>query len=591
MTLDANLAHLEGSQLIRRAGDAELAYLFKHTLSQETAYGSLLVKRRRQVHLKVAQTMESLYADSIDEYAALLARHYAEAGDDEKTLEYAARAGEVASRTYANAEAIANFSLGLEAAKRLGTSARSSLENLYLRRGRALELSGRHQEALASYEEMEATAKSDGDRSLELAAVIARATLMSIGAVTLNPEAARGLCDQALNLARELGDRKAEAKILWTMSLLYNYGLHEPRRSVEYGEQSLSIARRLDLREQMAYTLNDLSYAYMQSGNLRMSQKVQSEAGQLWRELDNKPMLADNLHLAAMSGLLSGDLAAADAQCQESYAINQSIGNLWGEATSQMVDGYVVYQLGEPSHAIRLFEEALRVGEISGAAGPVICAWCGLGEVYCNLGAFDQGIRILKPVIAYAEAHFASWAGWVRAELARLYTKQGDVRTAETYLSGQVPPSPAECLARYVPPAARSVYIAYVELALGKSEYRRAIQWLDDMIAFCRNIGIRTYLPEFLCLQAKAMSEEGNLTGALAVLEQARAESEALHDTPSLWPILAAQARIKAEEGDLEQHESLRRRAREIVEIISGRIDAPELREAFLTSPDVRALM
>jgi predicted ATPase len=113
------LTELESAQLIRRADDPDLAYLFKHTLSQETAYASLLLRKRREVHRRVAQSIERLYADRLDDYAALLARHYAEVGDDAKTLEYATRAGDAAMRIYANAEAVTHYSLALEVAPRV----------------------------------------------------------------------------------------------------------------------------------------------------------------------------------------------------------------------------------------------------------------------------------------------------------------------------------------------------------------------------------------------------------------------------------------------------------------------------------------
>ncbi len=87
------LAQLENDDFIRRLDEQEIAYLFKHILTQESAYQSLLVKKRREVHLLVAQAYEKFYPDRLDEDAALLAQHYAHAGDDAKTLEYSIRAG------------------------------------------------------------------------------------------------------------------------------------------------------------------------------------------------------------------------------------------------------------------------------------------------------------------------------------------------------------------------------------------------------------------------------------------------------------------------------------------------------------------
>jgi tetratricopeptide (TPR) repeat protein len=105
MKLDVQLAQLENSQLVRRQPDEELAYSFKHALTQEAAYQSLLLKTRREIHRRVAAAYEQLDPNRLEENAALLVRHYAEAGDDAKTFEYALRAGDVAARVYAYPEA------------------------------------------------------------------------------------------------------------------------------------------------------------------------------------------------------------------------------------------------------------------------------------------------------------------------------------------------------------------------------------------------------------------------------------------------------------------------------------------------------
>ena len=590
MNLDKNLAQLDNSQLIRRADDPDLSYLFKHSLTQETAYNSLLVKKRREVHRRVAETIEGLYVDRLDEYAALLARHYAEAGDDEKTLEYATRAGDAAARVYANAEAISNYSLALSAATRLETVGHSSLEHLYLQRGRAFELSGKYPEALANYDEMEMSAHDRRDRALELTGVIARATLLSLGSVARDLGKAQRLCDQALGLAREIGDRKGEAKILWTLLLLNTYGTHHPREAVEYGEKSLALARELNLREQMAFTLNDLAYGYMQVGNLKRSSEAQVEARALWREVDNKPMLADNLALSAIPQLLMGNLDRAVASCEEAYAISHSIGNAWGVATSRMVEGFVVDQLARPSRATELFQEALDAGESAGAAGPVICARCGLGEVYGSLGAIERAIEITKPGLAYAEAHFDTWLEWVRAVLARLYLKQGDIRAAEASLGAREPQAPSASLALYVPPGAVTVLIAHVELALAKRDYDNGIAWLDDYIVYLRELGARIYVPQMLFLKGKAFLDRGGSEHAKEVLTQARDEAESLNHRPSLWLILGALSQIEAKRGEADESRRLRERALALVNEIAGYVDTPSLRESFLHTPAVLAI-
>lgn len=114
--IQSRLATLESSGLIRPAssGTGKTFYL-RHALVQDAAYESLLKQDRKQLHLAVGEAIEHLYASRLDDVAAILAQHYAEAGVDAKTLEYAARAGDGATRLYAYAEARLNYKKALEA--------------------------------------------------------------------------------------------------------------------------------------------------------------------------------------------------------------------------------------------------------------------------------------------------------------------------------------------------------------------------------------------------------------------------------------------------------------------------------------------
>ncbi len=275
MNLDAQLAHLESAQLVRRLADEELTYLFKHALTQDTAYASLLKKRRRDIHLQVAHAIESQYAGQLEAFAPLLAQHYAEAGDEAKTLHYLIWAGNAASRIYANAEAITHYTRALEIARR-GEDG-EQLRSLYLRLGRELELSSRFSAALALYEEMEQRASERGDRVLLLTAITARCQIRCTPNSEFDPALGEPLAKKALELARQLGDRVTESKILWVLVNLYRF-TDQLKAAHEVGEQSLRIARELNLREQMAYTLNDLAHAYSFGGHFKQGRASIQEA-------------------------------------------------------------------------------------------------------------------------------------------------------------------------------------------------------------------------------------------------------------------------------------------------------------------------
>ncbi|MBM3240654.1 zinc-ribbon domain-containing protein [Candidatus Poribacteria bacterium] len=113
--LDKYLWRLEDKELIyEERAMPELEYSFKHVLTQETAYQSLLQRRRQEFHRRVGEGIETLYKERIEEFYGELAYHYDKSGNVEKTVEYLLLAGEKARRAYLNDEAIGYFQRVLE---------------------------------------------------------------------------------------------------------------------------------------------------------------------------------------------------------------------------------------------------------------------------------------------------------------------------------------------------------------------------------------------------------------------------------------------------------------------------------------------
>jgi predicted ATPase len=92
----------------------EVEYSFRHVLTQEAVYRNVTRRRRQILHRQVAEAIEALYAERLEEYSEQLAHHYDRAGDAAKAVRYLRQAGEKAWRSYANEEAIAHLSRGLE---------------------------------------------------------------------------------------------------------------------------------------------------------------------------------------------------------------------------------------------------------------------------------------------------------------------------------------------------------------------------------------------------------------------------------------------------------------------------------------------
>jgi class 3 adenylate cyclase/tetratricopeptide (TPR) repeat protein len=118
--MDEDLGQMEREDLIReRARDPELEYMFRHALTQEVAYQSLLGPRRRELHRKVAEAMETVFADRLAEHVPFIAEHYSQAEAWPQAHAYHTRAGDSAARLYAYTEARHHYRRALDAINKL----------------------------------------------------------------------------------------------------------------------------------------------------------------------------------------------------------------------------------------------------------------------------------------------------------------------------------------------------------------------------------------------------------------------------------------------------------------------------------------
>ncbi len=117
--LKSYLLELQGLEFIsEKQLFPELEYIFKHALTQEVAYNSLLHKKRKEIHEKIGTAIEDLYLERIEEYYELLAYHYTRSDNTEKALEYLRLANQKAAKVNAMEEALTYFD---EAMKLLDT--------------------------------------------------------------------------------------------------------------------------------------------------------------------------------------------------------------------------------------------------------------------------------------------------------------------------------------------------------------------------------------------------------------------------------------------------------------------------------------
>jgi class 3 adenylate cyclase len=121
--LERMLADLQlGEFIYEQPSFPDIEYTFKHALTQEVAYNSVLIERRKLLHERTAQAIEALFGE-LDNHLGELAHHYSRSGNVPKAVEYLQRAGELAMRRSGNAaEAISHLMAALDLLKSLPAS-------------------------------------------------------------------------------------------------------------------------------------------------------------------------------------------------------------------------------------------------------------------------------------------------------------------------------------------------------------------------------------------------------------------------------------------------------------------------------------
>jgi class 3 adenylate cyclase/tetratricopeptide (TPR) repeat protein len=193
----------------------ELEYIFKHALTQEVAYESLLKQRRREVHERTGQIIEEMYADRLEEYYDVLAHHYQRSGNPVKALHYLLLAGEKSNQRGAITSARELFEKALEIAQSSGLEL-NSMSRVRLHRGRASAALSMGDIGVASegYRAVVELGRTHGTPDQERIGLMG---LTNIAYMWHDKVAAEQVYQEAMAWARKNGDRILESVVLSCM--------------------------------------------------------------------------------------------------------------------------------------------------------------------------------------------------------------------------------------------------------------------------------------------------------------------------------------------------------------------------------------
>jgi class 3 adenylate cyclase/tetratricopeptide (TPR) repeat protein len=594
--LDDELEALQQAQLILEAArQPEVAYMFRHELTRDATYHTLLRRQRRKYHRRVGEAMEALFPERLNEEAHRLAYHFQQAGDKARAMKYHEIAGDQAARLYANKEAADHYAEAISLARSSGDP--ELLARLYSARGKVLTFDGHFYKALADSQELQTLAEEMNEPNLVLEAIVAQATLFAVPSVMFDVERAQRLLEKALVMAEDLGNRSAESKIQWNLMLVNNNLGGSPEKSLVYGQRSLELAREYDLDEQLAYTSHDLARPLAMLGRFEEALELSEEAGRLFREQNNMPMVVDNMATASSGYFLMGELDLALERAEEALVLARRIGSLWGESYAKMRVGFALVELGYVGQAFRAWDAAAELAGDASFIGLTFYVPAFVAIQLLSIGAWDRGQQL---VLQLAEERRRNEGSKGASNMVRTDTTdgmmgrlealrqlcRGDVGAARAALPPQMPETSSNLLdaATY-----GGLSAADGRVLLAAEEFEAARTLANSVREFLERISIRVPLPELQQIEAEALLAMGKRDEARAMLHRAADEARAMNARRQLWPILGLLARLAQEDGAAEEAAELRHEARVIVDLIAGDVD-DELRKSFLSLPAVREL-
>ncbi|MEW5988182.1 MAG: adenylate/guanylate cyclase domain-containing protein [Chloroflexota bacterium] len=584
MALDRQLSLLQRLELIREATRLpELTYLFRHELTRDAVYDSIIHRRRRALHRQVGLAMETLFGERVEQEAFRLAYHFYEAGDKERALKYSIKAGDEAARLYANQEAIMHYSRAIELARSV-TITTEQLSYLYTRRGRTMEYSGDYDAAQANYQELEGLARQSGNRPLELAAILPWATIHSTFTSKFDVPQGRMLSERALMLARELGDYRAEASALWNLMLLMIFGRLSVRQAISYGEQALTIARQHNLRRELAYVLHDISRPYANVGRTEDALAALKEADHLWRELNNLPMLADSLTSYSLMLFILGQYEEALQFGQEALQLSRRIDSAWGQAYSLMTVGLIYLEQGQIDDGVQAFIECQAMALKANFFIASVWSRIMLARAYGELGMVERGLPLAQEALSLS-ADSQEGQLYCQAILAMLHVENNNAAEAFATIQATLDPESLDVDVFWLVPLADAM------TALGLGELNKVLAITESGLQWLKSLAARPFKAQLLRLRAQALARLGRPDEAHSILLEAQAEAEELNGRLALWRILNDLVTLEQERGNPIQAEQWRRRGRDVVHYISHCTSDLELRAAFLALPAVRTLL
>ena len=564
------LVDLQRRELVRERGRIpRRIYSFKHALTQETVYASILMSRRRELHLKLAEWLEK----SSPEQAAEIARNFVEAREPARALPYLVAAGEKAARSYSSAEAIKFFAQALEVAGQDCDTAlvRRAYEGL----GGAYTLLGKPMEALETYGNMAEYAASRDDIPMRVSALNKTGF---INAVFLgNLEEAERVLVESEALARPSGERPGLVEMHTVYCMLrtskgqFDDAYHRLSEAAEIGQDLNLVDAQLF---GMAHLANTMNYMTRFADARQMAQR----ALDLAREHGDRRWESDLLCQTIPTTLLmAGEFEGARRALAQGMEIAGKIGNRARVADACLYLGMIDRLTGDLGSAIRQYRRILddpNVYAYQKAAG-----LSGLSATLADISpeTRPQAVQYQAQALETMVLPMGDAMGtMILADAGFSWLALGDLDKAdESFRRGLSVLSALRLLMR------PQLLIGSALVSLQRGDVDQAAAALKEARAFAEERAMRPALPAIAVAEGLLLASRDPVAG-LRQVERAEADAHELGMRPLLWRIRASAAHLLEATGNAAEGARKRDQAVAIVRQVASTLDDEDLRGKHL---------
>ncbi len=525
----------------------ELAYMFKHALTHEVAYNSLLVQRRKELHRLIAIAIEELYADRLTDQFEVLAYHFTKGEEWAKALEYLLKAADKAAHAFATREAVVLYDQALEAAGPLGTAVDARI------------LMSIHQAKSNLYFVL-----SDFERS-------------------------RAEGERLLTLARQAQDREREGAALVRMAYASRWA-HDFDRALASARQAIAVGEEADAKSALAGGLFITGVIHSSIGRLDQAKDEYNRALTVSRAGGDVLHQSFSLSYVGLLKNWAGEYAEASGFLSEALPIAREHHLLVPLLNSFFAYGLTLTGQGHYDAALATFEEGLDLSEKVGNEVYHHRLLNGLGWLYIELGDLDRALGLNRQsaegarkrgdheVIANAELN-----------LGDIFLANGDLALAQEYLDG---------VSRLVNDPATSdwqkwrysmhLFVSLGESWLARGDAAKAQAFVKQCLEIATRTNSRKYLVQGWRLQGEIALARRQWDEAMGVLRQALTIAEAIGNPTQLWRTHLALGRLYGERNEPEFARQSYQRAREVIDRVKASLQNPGLRASLEHSQLIR---